>query len=249
MTEEHSLKRRRKATRREEILAAAHQAFVESSFDTVAMGDIARRAGCVEGTLYTYFKNKRALFDAVLAQFYDRLIAEIQPNVQAVTGTRDRLVYLVARHLQIALDEPGLARLITRESRSDSLYRGSELHRLNRRYSQCMMLVLQEGQGRGEIQAGVDIKLLRDLIFGGLEHVSWNALAQGQRLDPGKRAAQLVDLLMAGCLVREEAGLGTRVERIEAQLALLVAARPSGVTTAHKGAVAAPRAASSSRSR
>jgi hypothetical protein len=49
---------------------------------------------------------KRDLFNAVLAEFYDRLIADIEPRLAAIAGTRDRLSYLIARQLQIAVDDP-----------------------------------------------------------------------------------------------------------------------------------------------
>src|SRR5690606_27416048 len=137
--------RRRKAARRAEILAAARQVFLERAFDEAAISEIAARAGCVEGTIYTYFRGKRDLFDAVLAEFYDRLVADIEPRLASISGTRDRLTYLIARHLQIVIDDPAFARLIVRESRGQSLYFGSKLHALNRRYAQFLQNALRDG--------------------------------------------------------------------------------------------------------
>ena len=56
------------------------------------------RFWCVVGTIYGYFDSKRALFDAVLAAFYNALIADIEPRFAVIEGTADRLRFLVARH-------------------------------------------------------------------------------------------------------------------------------------------------------
>lgn len=197
MMNESATPRRRKASRRTEILAAARAVFSERSFEQASVGEIASRAGCVEGTLYTYFRSKRELLDSVLADFYDELIADITPRFASISGTDDRLSFLVARHLQIAVDEPGLGRLI-RESRIDPSYFGSKLHALNRRYSQFVAQTLREGVARGELREGLDVALARDLLFGGLEHVSGNALGRGRRLDPPRQGREIALQLLQG---------------------------------------------------
>jgi TetR/AcrR family transcriptional regulator, repressor for uid operon len=47
--------------RRNEILSAAEQCFVEKGFHQASMADIARAAGLSMGLLYRYFKNKAAI--------------------------------------------------------------------------------------------------------------------------------------------------------------------------------------------
>lgn len=217
-----SAPRRRKPARRAEILAAARQVFLEHAFDEAPVSEIAARAGCVEGTIYTYFRGKRDLFDAVLAGFYDRLIADIEPRFAAIAGTRDRLSYLIARHLQIAVDEPAFARLIIRESRGQSLYFGSKLHALNRRYSQFLLRTLRDGIERGELRSDLDPLLARDIVFGGLEHHVWHGLGRQRRLDPNRVAANMVELFLAGWSAptgRDDLGaLALRVRQLERRL-------------------------------
>jgi len=110
------LPRRRKSARRAEILAAAREVFLAQPYEQASIGQIAERAGCVVGTIYGYFENKRDLFDAVLTDFYDALIADIEPKFALLEGTADRLRYLVARHLQITLDEASWLHVFAREA-------------------------------------------------------------------------------------------------------------------------------------
>ena len=217
--------KRRKSARRAEILRAARQVFLARQYEEAAVAEIAHRADCVEGTIYTYFKSKRELFDSVIAEFYDELIADIGPRFASIDGTRDRLNLLIARHLQIAVDDPSIARLTSRHQFEAHSYFGSPLHGLNRRYTQFMMRTIRDGIERGELRADLDPALARDVVFGGLEHIVWNALGQGRRIEPARTARELADMLLAGWQAAppQEASdpvkrLTARVNRIEDQL-------------------------------
>lgn len=211
--------RRRRPERRAEILAAAREVFPVAGFDGASMGDIAARAGCVEGTLYTYFRNKRALFDAVLEAFYEDLIADIAPRLAQIDGTRDRLVFLVHRHLRIAIDDTGMGRLINSQVWGRADYQGSRLHELNRRYSRLLTDILDEGIRRGDLLETLDIAIARDFLFGGIQHWTWRMIARRESFEPGAVAIRMVDTLLCGWTpatgIASLATLEDRVERLE----------------------------------
>src|SRR5690606_20862501 len=180
--------RRRRSERRAEILAAAREVFPVAGYDGASMGEIAVRADCVEGTIYTYFRNKRALFDAVLEAFYEDLIADISPRLAEIDGTRDRLVFFVHRHLRIAIDDAGMGRLINSQVWGRADYQGSNLHALNRRYSRLLTETLREGVRRGDLLDSLDIPIAREFVLGGIQHWAWRMLARRERFEPGVAA-------------------------------------------------------------
>lgn len=51
--------------KRRQILDGARQVFLAEGFDGASMGSIAKAAGVSKGTLYVYFKDKEALFEAL----------------------------------------------------------------------------------------------------------------------------------------------------------------------------------------
>jgi len=53
--------------KRRKILDGAKRIFFSEGFDGASMDSIARAAGVSKGTLYVYFKNKDALFEALIA--------------------------------------------------------------------------------------------------------------------------------------------------------------------------------------
>jgi AcrR family transcriptional regulator len=56
------------SAKRRQIVAGAMQVFLTHGFDAASMGEIAKAAGVSKGTLYVYFKDKEALFDAIVGE-------------------------------------------------------------------------------------------------------------------------------------------------------------------------------------
>jgi AcrR family transcriptional regulator len=54
--------------KRRQILDGAMQVFLEKGFDAASMSEIARASGVSKGTLYVYFEDKQALFDAIVQE-------------------------------------------------------------------------------------------------------------------------------------------------------------------------------------
>ena len=54
------------AARRQAILGAALTVFAERGYEAARLDDVAARAGVAKGTLYLYFKDKEALFEALI---------------------------------------------------------------------------------------------------------------------------------------------------------------------------------------
>jgi AcrR family transcriptional regulator len=65
------------ALRRNAIVEAALEEFVENGFAATRLDDVARRAGVAKGTIYLNFKDKEALFAAIVKQ-------QIGPHIEAV---------------------------------------------------------------------------------------------------------------------------------------------------------------------
>ena len=59
--------------KRERILEAAAQVFAERGLDEASMRKIAAQAGCTTGAIYPLFKNKEAIYAALLSRSLDEL--------------------------------------------------------------------------------------------------------------------------------------------------------------------------------
>jgi AcrR family transcriptional regulator len=115
---------------RDQILDAAERAFAERGFSGVSMREIAAEVGLRnQASLYHHFRDKHALYEAVLARGVETIVALVAagepvgtPGVGAVI---DRLLDYLAEH-------PHLPRLIERAGLDDSDQVGHTATRLLR---------------------------------------------------------------------------------------------------------------------
>lgn len=109
------------------------------------------------------------------------------------------------------------------EVRSGKDYYTTRLHELNRRYTGLLARVVQEGIDAGEFRPDLDLGLVRDMIFGGIEHNTFDyVLAGRKKLD----ARRIADAVLSFVLNGIRAGGGTTeaddpLRRLEAVAARL----------------------------
>jgi AcrR family transcriptional regulator len=97
-------RRLRRAERREQLLAAATQAFARTGFAATSLDDIAEQAGISRVLLYRHFESKADLYRAVL----DRAVARLT----AAVGTRDFTYASIDALLGAAAEDPDGFRLL-----------------------------------------------------------------------------------------------------------------------------------------
>lgn len=183
--------------RSDSILDAARTAFAEHGFENTSVAQIARLAGISDGLLYRYFRNKRDVLNEVLRRFYERTMIDLEAIAAQERPFAAQLEELIRRHLQTFVDDVDLCRLFFAEVRTQTDYAVSPIRALNQRYTSIVTGLVQKAASRGEIREGIDPRLVRDLIFGTVEHRAWAAV-QGRQIDVDKTAADLVAIVMSG---------------------------------------------------
>ena len=109
---------RRKQARPSEIITAALSLFAERGFAATKLDDVAARAGISKGTVYLYFADKDALFQAVVRQELLPVIARFEAMVDSYQGpTEDLLRSIAIRFEQVMESElGGIPKLVLAES-------------------------------------------------------------------------------------------------------------------------------------
>jgi len=190
----------RGADRRAAILDAARDVFAAKGYGAASMSAIAARVGVVEGALYKHFASKRELLFEATRAGYEPLIEGTREQLPGIRGTRNRLRFVIWRQLQFFVQEPGLCRLIIHEIRPYADYQDSIVQDLNREATALMLGVLEDAVEQGELRPSVSPAMVRDVIYGGIEHVAWKALDGRARLDAEAVADDLTDLILGGVL-------------------------------------------------
>ena len=172
---ERNKSRARLEQRESDIMQAATRLFADEGFHNTSTRKIAAAAGVSEGTLFHYFNTKNVLLQAILDDFYAQLIDSARDGVSEVMGTRERLLFLAKNHLRALMENQALMMRLLQVYLSVDVnyykdYRKSPIHQLNYRYTRIFDSVVKEGMERGYIKSDLELPVVRDLFFGGLEY-------------------------------------------------------------------------------
>lgn len=141
--------RRRKQARPQELLAAALDVFGERGYGGTRMEEVAHRAGVSKGTVYRYFANKEALYEAVL-RYVAKAGGGSQDEADEPAGTG-----AMRAHMRALWDETG--------SGTTSLAR-QHADQVAKRHEAAIVALLQRGAAGGEFRAVAPLPVARVLV-------------------------------------------------------------------------------------
>ncbi|HEY4004911.1 MAG TPA: TetR/AcrR family transcriptional regulator [Pseudonocardia sp.] len=156
-----------------ELVAAARALLAEVGYERFLPAEVARRCGVSEATVYRYFPTKRELLVRVAETWFEEVLVALEPGVTRHVGTYERLRYVVRYAVEVVRREPTLTRYIFNELRPDPAFRAGAIYQLNRRFTGVVSQVLRDAVACGDFRDDVSVELLRDMIFGAIEHQAW----------------------------------------------------------------------------
>jgi TetR/AcrR family transcriptional regulator, mexJK operon transcriptional repressor len=92
------------------ILAAAKHLFARQSFELVTMEAVAAQAAVSKMTIYSHFRDKETLFEAIVTAVADRMISALSGHEYRDAPLRERLIAVGCDFLGVIL-EPGVCEM------------------------------------------------------------------------------------------------------------------------------------------
>ncbi len=181
-----------------DIMLAARAVFTEKGYSDALISDIAERAGVVEGSIYRFFTNKRDLLIRVVEHWYEEMIASDDEQFGGVRGTWNRIRFIIHHHLASIRREPALSRLVFQELRPDPEYRSTRLFQLNQAYTHRIIDVVKAGVAEGELRGDISPSLVRDMVYGCIEHRTWAFLRNEGDFELDATADGITDIVYRG---------------------------------------------------
>ena len=110
------------------ILDAAEDLFAEKGYSATSLGDVADRVGIRSPSLYNHFRNKEALYEAVLERLLDKFAGPMA-ELKAQPVTPERIYGWLETTIRLHHANPNLARLLQHAAlsggpRTDALIEG-----------------------------------------------------------------------------------------------------------------------------
>lgn len=183
--------------RRNLIIAAAREAFLETGLSGTRMKDIAQRAGLTDAGLYAHFASKDELYGAAVQQPLERLVARFTADIRTLADdpTADRAELLRRANEQLLGCMVELTPLLALALFSElepgrRFYRESFLPRLEE-----ATLSMVRGIYGSAAPAQDELDVLVEAILGVHFGVALDNLMRGREVDVPKVAARLSELI------------------------------------------------------
>ncbi len=206
------------------ILDAAWTLIRARGFDHITMSEIAASIGLSEGSLYNYVPSKRDLAIRVSERWFASQTAALSETLNTLSSTQEKITLIIDRHIAMILDQPALFLMWIREVRATDAYLNSSSRDIFRNYTGLLRSTLKTARKQQEIRDEMSDDMMRDMIYGGAEHIAWTSIVQkrDKTFNSGSAAKALSATYWRALKVDSESTekntLDARLTRIEAKL-------------------------------
>jgi len=187
--------------REAQLLGIARRLFALKGFDATSLRDIAEEAQITKAALYYYFPNKDALYERVVIESMDALLAEVQEAVSRAPTPMQKVrafLHASATSMEERRDK-WVAGSNAFWQAGATGRRGLALHQRDA-YEQLLRGCIQDGIACGELRA-VDPAMAGRLLLSGLNQMSrWHRA--GGRLKATEVIDQYLDIVLLGLINR-----------------------------------------------
>jgi len=205
----------RSEARQRQILDCAKRVFAERGFHASSVGDICAAAGIGRGTLYQYFRNKKAVFTAILEETLERVRALMErqrtrqfPSPERVSRAEviDTSARMLREVLAVVFDDEHSLRIVLREAVGLDVDVERILGQIDDTLIAIVEAELADARAAGFVRE-LDPRIAATLIVGAVEKAALTALRSDEPVDLDRLAVEATRLQMIGTL-SERVGRG-----------------------------------------
>ncbi len=179
------------AYKRDRILEEAVKLFYERGFSGTTLDDIAGKLGVTKPFIYTHFRSKVELLEAICRPTIEMSLAAIADAAERGGSPEERLYYGVVNFTSVVLQRQANIAVYFREEKNLSEAGLAEINGLRKRFDRLLSDLLDEGAKAGAFSVG-DVRVAA-LAIGGMVSWAYTWYQPGGRLsidDVGKQMAQ-----------------------------------------------------------
>ena len=180
-------------------IAGAFIALLEQKeFGAITTAEIAKSAGVTEALIYKYFADKRGLLHQVLKEYLEQYLVQFEMDLKGIKGALNKIRKLIWSHINVYSTNRVFAKILFLEVRNHLDYYSSDTYELIRAYSKILLEIIEEGVRDGEIRSDIPPKLIRQVIFGSIEHVCLTGVIFKGEISPDDLTDDLCKFVFRG---------------------------------------------------
>ncbi|MBP2077183.1 TetR/AcrR family transcriptional regulator [Oceanobacillus polygoni] len=189
-----SLRERKIAKKKEDILRSAVRILAEKGYQGTTMEDIAANLLMTKGAVYYYFRDKQDLLYQSHQMLLERSIENVKYIQQQDISIEEKLKHSMVVHVEHVVNEQSGFELMLKPEQFFSEEQQEKLRELQAKYSHCFDEIIQEGI-QMQVFRNLDKKIARNILFGAMNWVTQWYTADGKK-DKKEIAAVIADYLM-----------------------------------------------------
>lgn len=187
-----------------QIIEAALQVIAENGYHASQVSKIAKQADVADGTIYLYFKNKEDILISVFKEKMGFFIKQIDFKIQAEKTADKQLLALIESHYGQLSENKYLAIVTQLELRQSKPKLREEINNVLKDYLDIIDLVIQNGIDEGYFREDIDIRLMRQMIFGTLDETVTSWVMKSHRYNLLEQAPIVHELLTRGFTIQNK---------------------------------------------
>jgi len=180
---------------KERILRAAKAEFSEKGYLRSNIATIARKAQVPNSMLYQYFKGKEDILFSIPGDIMDEILEQVENNLKGIWDATSLLSKLLWVQLNYSEKNPESARIIL-ECRSQKNFYKSKSYNLIRNYGGILAGILEKGIKDGVFREDLDMRLVRDMVFGTVDSELLSFLCTREITEPTRDLDQIMSLIL-----------------------------------------------------
>jgi AcrR family transcriptional regulator len=177
------------AYKRERILEEAVKLFYERGFSGTTLDDIAGKLGVTKPFIYTHFRSKVELLEAICRPTIEKSFAAIADAAEQPGSASERLFNGVVNFTKVVLQRQANIAVYFREEKSLSEAGLGEINAMRKAFDRVLSDLLDEGVSSGEFRIA-DVRVAA-LAIGGMVSWAYTWYQPGGRLSIDDVGAQM----------------------------------------------------------
>lgn len=167
---------------RDKLIEVARQLFANKGVENTTMNDIAAASEKGRRTIYTYFKNKREIYNAVIEKQSDKIIENLRSIASSPLDPVQKLEQYLSQRFQLVVDYVPKHDMVLRHLFDRDLRRMEKIHRLAvLKEEEMFRSLLEEGITLGAFDRSQAMRLLKlhPILFQGVDFCAMRDGAYG----------------------------------------------------------------------
>ncbi len=179
-----------------QIVDAAVVVIAENGFHQAQVSKIAKEAGVADGTIYLYFKNKEDILISVFREKMAIFVNNVEIIMKKDIDTSEKLFRMIDNHFRVLHEDRQLAIVTQLELRQSNKELRFRINEVLREYLMLLDAILKEGIENGMLNAELDIRLARQMVFGTIDETITSWVMNDQKYELMKLTPEVHRLIM-----------------------------------------------------